>query len=124
MKNNNDTLTNNEFHDSSFMEPEIVSEGSHLPNDNPLSINFPWLSLLASLLAIGFLIILSDPQLIEFYRIPDILMSNQTKFTFLVFMMVSSIRLVRNCATRWAMRTQTHCPPRCSHRRKQNESRI
>lgn len=95
MKNNNDTLTNNEFHDSSFMEPEIVSEGSHLPNDNPLSINFPWLSLLASLLAIGFLIILSDPQLIEFYRIPDILMSNQTKFTFLVFMMVIAIADIR-----------------------------
>ena len=95
MKNNNDTLTNNEFHDSSFMEPEIVSENSHLPNDNPLSINFPWLSLLASLLAIGFLIILSDPQLIEFYRIPDILMSNQTKFTFLVFMMVIAIADIR-----------------------------
>ena len=101
MNNNNDRLLDKEIPldndslQSSFMEPEFTSKKSHVGNDNPLSVNFPWLSLLASLLAIGFLIILSDPQLVKFYQIPDVLLNNQTKFTFLVFMMVIAITDIR-----------------------------
>jgi signal transduction histidine kinase len=100
MKNNKERITNPELDGSISDEEEVTYEHSKVHSESPLSINFPWLSLLASLFAIGLLIILSDPELIEFYRIPDVLMTSQTKYTFLVFMMALYIADIRRFTNR------------------------
>jgi signal transduction histidine kinase len=73
-----DKPINNQNLDSET-KPEQASTG------NSVDLHFPWLSTLVSLLIIGFLVISSQPELINFYSIPEILLTEPALIGIVIF---------------------------------------
>ncbi len=75
---------------------QSITDQGPPPENDTVELSFPWFSAFFSLALIAFLVILSNPELINFYHFPEFLFSTQTLIVLIILCGISYMLDIRH----------------------------